>query len=200
MRILDAVRGEEEGKRREEEDGEGTSEARTRALNEILRGTEVVGSLARPLGSCSAGWPVAALVAQLPPGLVRVLATTTRAMAAPPMGELDGRREMGLLSQSEAATWAGLARESPSVTRHEVLATAHASTHHALALCRILMRNRAAKSWPFRRSAARRSLLAFSFLRDGWRVRLPHEHSSLLIIIRGDKGDDGDRGIMKARE
>ena len=126
---------------REEEDGEGTSEARTRALNEILRGTEVVGSLARPLGSCSAGWPVAALVAQLPPGLVRV-PTTTRATAAPPMGELDGRREMGPLGQSEAATWAGLAGGSLSLRRtHEVLATAHASTHHhALALRRILMR------------------------------------------------------------
>ena len=128
MRILDAVRGEEEGKRREEEDGEGTSEARTRALNEILRGTEVVGSLARPLAPSAPRGPTS-------PGLLPALRVpaTARATAAPPMGELDGRREMGLLGQSGAPMWAGLAGESPSslcpLTCHEILAAAHASTH-----------------------------------------------------------------------
>ena len=121
MRILDtaAARGEEEEEwmAEEGEGGEGTSGARTRALNEILRGTEVALRLASP---------------SPPRSLRRPLDSRSSARGrgrAPPMGGADGRREVGALDQWGAPAWAGpAAGESPllrpmqhEITRDEIL-------------------------------------------------------------------------------
>ena len=89
---------------RGEEGGEGTSGARTRALNEILRGTEVALRLASPRPLFPSSLPQAAHSRN-----------SARGGRAPPMGGADGRREAGALDQWGAPAWAGpaAAGESP---------------------------------------------------------------------------------------
>ena len=191
MRILDRRGGEGEERR-----GEGPSEARTRALNEILRGTEVeVGSprsVARgrsaPLCSVEFLCPSKARCARRDDRFPQWESSKggARWVCSANRRRRGGRGLRGSPILPPLCLWSPII-----ITRHEdeFLASAHAArTHHSagsLALGRILMRNRKEKKSPLLRDLFPSFPIHSSKRRRG----LPLQHSPLILIME-DKGDE----------